>query len=139
MLTQTIFKQSSRHWNYSVNCIFVAKIMATYTFPQKYKSWNWKFKIFQTRKITLSKIIEPRPNSNLNCLFLRCIYMSNLSWMCTTIGEIMNGNLKFLIFFQSSRGITLSAIIKPWPNSNLTNAFLWHIHIFNLLLNMYTC
>jgi hypothetical protein len=90
-------------------------------------------KFFQhSRKIRLSKIIEPRPNSNLNCLFLRCIYMSNLSWMCTTIGEIMNGNLKFLIFFQSSREISLSAIIKPWPSSKLTNAFLWHIHIFNL-------
>jgi hypothetical protein len=36
----------------------------------------------------------------LNYLFLRYIYMSDLSWMCTTIGKIMNGNLKFLIFFS---------------------------------------
>jgi hypothetical protein len=91
------------------------------------KVWVLKLKIqiFQTfKRDNLSKFIEPQPNSNLNCLFLRCIYMSNLSWMCTAIGEIMNGNWKFSYYFQSERAIALPNIIKPWPSSNLTCAFL---------------
>jgi hypothetical protein len=35
-------------------------------------------------------------------------------------------------FFESLRGITLSVIIKLWPNWNLTSLFLWHIHMLNL-------
>jgi hypothetical protein len=54
--------------------------------------------------------------------------MSSWSWMCNTFGEIMNGNWKKSYNFQSKRGITLLKIIKPWPNSNLTCIFLWHIH-----------
>jgi hypothetical protein len=55
-------------------------------------------KFFQhLRKITLSKIIEQRPNSNFNCLFLRCIYMivKFLVDCALPLGEIMNGNLNF--------------------------------------------
>jgi hypothetical protein len=130
-----IFIQRSRQWNYSVLtfCNFCGQNNGYIHFHKSMSAETENSNFFQlSRKITLSKIIEPRPNSNLNCSFLRCIYMSNLSWMCTTIREIMNGNLKFLIFFKVQEGITLSAIIKPWPNSKLNNAFLWHIHIFNL-------
>jgi hypothetical protein len=86
---------------------------------------------------------------------LRCIYMSNLSWICATVGEIMNGNWKFLLFFkvqegllcrkkttnhdqfrtwpatekipfiQSKRVIILQKLIEPWPNNYLTCAFFW--------------
>jgi hypothetical protein len=31
-----------------------------------------------------------------------------------------------------SRGMTLSKIIGPWPNLNLTCIFLWYIHMSNL-------
>jgi hypothetical protein len=72
-------------------CIFVAKIIRTYISTNV---WVLKLSIFfqHSREITLSKIIDPRPNSNLNCLLLSFMYMSNLSWMCTIIGEILNGN-----------------------------------------------
>jgi hypothetical protein len=40
--------------------------------------------------------------------------------MCATIAEMMIGNWKFLIFFQSSRERTLWKINRPKPNSNLT-------------------
>jgi hypothetical protein len=56
-----------------------------------------------------------------------------LSWICTTVGEIMNGNWKFpFFFFKVFLGITLPKNNEPWQNSNLTCAFLWLIHILNL-------
>jgi hypothetical protein len=47
---------------------------------------------------TRPKFIEPLPNSNLLCAFLWRIHMSNLSLMCHTVGEIMNGTKNFMIF-----------------------------------------
>jgi hypothetical protein len=52
-------------------CIFVAKIMATYISTKVCVSKSFQ----HSGKISLSKIIEPQPNSNLNCLFVRCIYI----------------------------------------------------------------
>jgi hypothetical protein len=80
---------------------------------------------FQSKRgITLPKTIEPWPNSNLTCIYSWYIHMSSLSWICCTVGEIMNGNRKFHnYYFQSKRGITLPKIIEPWPNSNLTCIF----------------
>ena len=45
-----------------------------------------------SRGIAQSKIIGPRPNLNLTCVFLRPIHIWNLSWMCSTVAEILNGN-----------------------------------------------
>jgi hypothetical protein len=104
--------------------------------------------------------------------------MLNLSWMCTTVGEIMNRNwkchflkghysskyhhwtmtkykldmcipltdphvkfelnvyscmediewkLKYSYILQSSRGMSLSKIIKPWANLILNCTILYHI------------
>jgi hypothetical protein len=51
--------------------IFVAKIMAKSMSAETESSKFFKY----SRKISLSKIIEPQPKSNFNCLFLRCIYI----------------------------------------------------------------
>jgi hypothetical protein len=74
------------------------------------------------------EIIEPWPNSNLTCLILRCIYMSTLSWMCITLGEIMNGNF----FFSKLKGYHSKKNHRIWLNSNLNCIFLWHIRMLNL-------
>jgi hypothetical protein len=46
----------------------------------------------------------------------------------------MKENWKFLLFPFCSRGITLSKTSRPWPNSNLTCAFLWQTYKCNLNL-----
>jgi hypothetical protein len=48
---------------------------------------------FQCKKgITLPKIIEPWPISNLTCIFSWHIHMSHLSSICARVIKIMNGN-----------------------------------------------
>jgi hypothetical protein len=51
-----------------------------------------------SKGITLSAIIKPCPNSNLTSVFLWHVHISNLSWICTTVWKIMNGNWKFPVF-----------------------------------------
>lgn len=53
-------------------------------------------------------------------------------YICISLQKL---ELNISYLFLSSRGITLSKIIRPGPNSNFTCIILWRIHI----LNSYVC
>lgn len=53
-------------------------------------------------------------------------------YICISLQKL---ELNITYLFLSSRGITLSKIIRPGPNSNFTCIILWRIHI----LNSYVC
>jgi hypothetical protein len=74
-----------------------------------------------SREITLSKIIEPQPNSNLKLLIPKMyLYVKFKLNVYNHLGD-NERKLKISFFFQSSRGITLLAIIKPQPNLYFTS------------------
>jgi hypothetical protein len=101
-----ILSKIIRPWPYSnLTCVFKWHIWVCYfNLLYKLESGDWKF-LFFLRGITLSKMIGLKPNSSLTCAFLWCniyitkfcaflwcIHVSNLSWMCATVAEIMSRN-----------------------------------------------
>ena len=82
------------------------------------------------RGITLPKIIQPDPNSNPTCVFSWHIYIPNFKSKYQFVGD-NERKLKINGIFLSPWGITLPKIIRPYPNSNSTCVFSWHIYIPN--------
>jgi hypothetical protein len=74
---------------FKLDLYFLVKYLHMWFQPYRYISTRVRklkisnFFLHSTGK-TLSKIIKPWPSSCLAYLFLWCIYMSYLSWMCTT-------------------------------------------------------
>ena len=81
--------------------------------------------------MTLLKIIQPEPNSNMTCLFSRCIYILNFNWKCPWMTEIMSDNWKIIGIFLSKMGITLPKINRPDPIRTQPAYKLWHINVPN--------
>lgn len=63
-------------------------------------------------------------------------YMFQILLQCVLCCWDKDRKLNFPIFFLSSRGITLSKLIEPEPNSNLTCIFINYIHIYKFELNV---
>jgi hypothetical protein len=93
------FKSTDKNqiWNWLVfsGKIHAHPISTLYKHFHKCKRAELKISFFPTFKRDNFVQNYRWPNSNLICLFLWCIYMSNLSWMCTTFGETINGNWKW--------------------------------------------
>jgi hypothetical protein len=128
MLTQTIFIQSSRHWNYSVlpfvNCILhiCSQNNGYIHFHTKYDCWNVKFIFF--KKDNFVKNHSTTTKFKLELLFPKMYLYVKFEVNVYNHWEDNERKLKISDFFSRSRGITLTAIIKPWPNLKLTNALL---------------
>ena len=87
------------------------------------KSENWKYSVKNQRTMT---------KFELNLYFLVTYLHMQFQLHTYILTKVRERKLKFYDFFLSSRGITLSKIIGPWPNSNSTCIFPWRIYMPNV-------
>lgn len=119
-----IFVRHIQILNLSWRCATVVEIMI----------WKWIFNFFlSSRGLTLSKNHPTGAKFKLDLYFsFKISYIWNISFIYVSLQKLKSENWEFLLFFQGWRGITLSKIIRPEPNSHSIWIYLWHIHIWNL-------
>jgi hypothetical protein len=86
-----------------------------------------------SRGITLTKIIELWPKTNLTCL---CLWLSLTINFQANVTNCLGDNEQKLttssFFPQKLKGHNSVKIIELWPNMKLTCVYLWHINMLNL-------